>query len=360
MNLRRLYDEFGQSPWLDNLRRDSIVDGSLNAAIERGVRGLTSNPTIFQKAISSSTLYDEQFSRLVSSGASVEEAYWELVISDITAACDTFSAVYESSRGTDGFVSVEVSPSLCHDSAGTASAARELHRRIDRPNVMIKIPATDAGLSAITEVIASGISVNVTLIFGLSRYRQVMEAHRLGIERLAATDPHRLAATASVASFFISRVDNTVDPLLAASGLEAGRTAIAQARVAYREFVQLAAAMPWTTLAAKGAQEQRPLWASTSTKNPAFSPTLYVDELIGPRTVNTLPDSTLEAFAASGTLARTIDAGVDDAQSHIERVTDAGVDLESVAQQLEREGLASFQTSFDDLLAALSAKRSGR
>lgn len=360
MNLRRLYDEFGQSPWLDNLRRDALVDGSLSAAIDRGVRGLTSNPTIFQKAISSSTLYDEQYSDLVSSGASVEDAYWELVISDIVAACDIFSFVHTQSRGTDGFVSVEVSPALCHDTAGTVAAAKELHRRIDRPNVMIKIPATDAGLSAITDVVGAGISVNVTLIFGLSRYRQVMEAHRRGIEHLAKKHPDRLSSTASVASFFISRVDNAVDPLLEPHGVAVGRTAIAQAKVAYREFVDRTADAAWKLLATRGAQEQRPLWASTSTKNPSFSSTLYVDELIGPRTVNTLPDATLEAFAATGTLARTIDLDVEHAQSHLARVSESGIDLDSVARRLEAEGLATFQASFDDLLSALSAKRLGR
>ena len=360
MNLRRLHEEFGQSPWLDNLRRDALVDGSLTAAIERGVRGLTSNPTIFQKAITNSTLYDEQFSDLVASGSSVEEAYWELVVSDIVGACDHFSPLHRESGGVDGFVSVEVSPALCHDSAGTIKAAKDLHRRIGRTNVMIKIPATDAGLDAITDVVAAGISVNVTLIFGLTRYRQVLDAHRRGVERLAQSDPSRLGSTASVASFFISRVDNVVDPLIQTHGLRQGFTAIAQAKVAYRTFVEAMMESQWCALGAKGAQEQRPLWASTSTKNPAFSPTLYVDELIGPRTVNTLPDATLEAFDAHGHLARTIDEGLDEAASHLDAVSNCGVDLEAVAQRLEADGLSSFQASFDDLLSTLSAKRSAR
>lgn len=360
MNLRRLHDEFGQSPWLDNLRRDALFDGSLSVAIERGVRGLTSNPTIFQKAITTSHLYDEQYSDLVASGSSVEEAYWELVVSDIIGACDRFASLHRDSDGSDGFVSVEVSPSLCHDSAGTIRAAKDLHRRIGRTNVMIKIPATDAGLDAITEVVAAGISVNVTLIFGLTRYRQVMEAHRRGVERLAQRDPKSLPMTASVASFFISRVDNVVDPIIESHGLRQGFTAIAQAKLAYRTFVEAMADSRWTVLATRGAKEQRPLWASTSTKNPAFSPTLYVDELIGARTVNTLPDATLEAFDAHGHLARTIDVDLDKAASHLEAVSNCGVDLESVAQQLESDGLASFQTSFDDLLSTLSTKRSTR
>ena len=360
MNIARLFPEQQQSPWLDNLRRDALVDGSLQKAIDSGIRGLTSNPTIFQKAISSSKLYDDQFFESLDKGKSVEEAYWDLVIADIVKACDHFAALHHSSGGRDGFVSVEVSPSLCHDAQGTISAARELSRRISRPNVMIKIPATDAGLEAISTVVGDGISVNVTLIFGLSRYRQVVEAHVAGVESLMRTDPAKAPAVASVASFFISRVDNAIDPLLESKNVPVGQTAIAQAKLAYRDFVNHVASPRWSALATRGAQPQRPLWASTSTKNPSFSPTLYVDELIGPDTVNTLPDATVEAFDQSGRVARTIDRDVAAAEHHLQEVRRAGVDVEQVAAQLETAGLKSFQESFDDLLATLANKAATR
>jgi len=356
MNIARLYPEQQQSPWLDNLRRDALVDGSLQSAINSGIRGLTSNPTIFQKAITSSSLYDEQFRQSLDDGRTVEEAYWDLVITDITGACDLFAPLHRSSGGIDGFVSVEVSPSLCHDAEGTIAAARDLAARVARPNVMIKIPATDAGLEAIATIIGDGISVNVTLIFGIPRYMQVVAAHQKGIETLAKRDQDRLPHVASVASFFISRVDNFIDPLVADAGLPLGRTAIAQAKLAYREFSRHLSSPGWASLASIGAQPQRPLWASTSTKNPDFSPTLYVDELIGPNTVNTLPDATLEAFDRSGTVARTIDVGYSDAEHHLHQVAEAGVNVDEIARQLETDGLKSFQASFDDLLASLASK----
>jgi transaldolase len=360
MNLIRVFEEQRQSPWLDNLRRDALADGSLRRAIESGIRGLTSNPTIFQKAISSSALYDEQFFESLRSGSSIEDSYWDLVTSDIVSACDLFSVLYEASGRIDGYVSVEVSPLLCHDAQGTIQAARDLARRIDRQNVMIKIPATDAGLEAITQVVAEGISVNVTLIFGMDRYRQVVEAHVSGLEMLARRDPSALPRVASVASFFISRVDNTVDPRLTDTGIPLGLTAIAQAKCAFEYFEDHTRSARWKALADLGAQVQRPLWASTSTKNPAFSPTLYVDELIGPRTVNTLPDATVEAFASSGHVARTIDQDVEEARRHLDRVAQAGIDLAEVARQLEIDGLASFAASFEDLLASLADKASTR
>ena len=360
MNIARLYPEQQQSPWLDNLRRDALVDGSLQSAIDSGIRGLTSNPTIFQKAITSSSLYDQQFRKSLDDGRTVEEAYWDLVVTDITGACDLFAPLHESSDGRDGFVSVEVSPSLCHDAEGTIAAARELATRVSRPNVMIKIPATDAGLEAIATVIGDGISVNVTLIFGVPRYLQVVAAHQRGMETLAKRDQERLPHVASVASFFISRVDNAIDPLIAETGLPLGRTAIAQAKIAYREFCQHLSSSAWASVANRGAQAQRPLWASTSTKNPTFSPTLYVDELIGPNTVNTLPDATLEAFDRSGTVARTIDIGYADAEHHLLRVAESGINVDEIARQLETDGLKSFQASFDDLLAALASKATTR
>ncbi|NBS27269.1 MAG: transaldolase [Actinobacteria bacterium] len=356
MNLARLFPEQGQSAWLDNLRRDSLVDGSLQRAITAGIRGLTSNPTIFQKAITGSTLYDEQFADALSRGLSVEDAYWELVTSDIVSACDLFAGVYESSKGVDGYVSVEVSPSLCHDAGGTIKAARELWKRVNRPNVMIKIPATDAGLEAITTVLSEGINVNVTLIFGIERYRQVAGAHQQGLELLAKNDETKLTHVASVASFFISRVDNAIDPLLEGSDVPVGRTAIAQAKLAYQEFLLHLQGPSWTALSTLGAQAQRPLWASTSTKNPAFSSTLYVDELIGPLTVNTLPDPTIEAFERSGTVGKTLDRDVESAREHLEQVKKAGIDVESIARKLEIDGLTAFQSSFDELLSSLEFK----
>ena len=360
MNISRLFTEQGQSPWLDNLRRDALADGTLHKAIESGIRGLTSNPTIFQKAISSSRLYDEQFSAALAEGKSTEVAYWDLVTSDIVAACDLFAPLHQESGGTDGYVSVEVSPLLCHDTHGTIRAARDLNARIDRQNVMIKIPATDAGLQAISEVLADGISVNVTLIFGMDRYQQVVAAHQAGLEELARRKPSRLSSVASVASFFISRVDNAIDPRLSSTNIPQGRTAIAQAKVAYRHFLDHLDHPRWKTLAEHGALPQRPLWASTSTKNPNFSPTLYVDELIGPQTVNTLPDATIDAFNATGRVARTLDSDLDAARHHLAQVEEAGVDLQAVADQLEADGLASFTASFEDLLNTLSAKAAAR
>lgn len=360
MNIARLFAEQGQSPWLDNLRRDAIVDGSLQASIDSGIRGLTSNPTIFQKAISSSRLYDAQFFTALADGKSVEGAYWDLVTSDIVAACDLFAPLHASSRGLDGYVSVEVSPLLCHDADGTIAAARELSARIARPNVMIKIPATDAGLTAISEVLAEGISVNVTLIFGMDRYVQVVNAHQQGLERLALRDPSKLSGVASVASFFISRVDNVIDPLLSETKVPLGRTAIAQAKIAYRHFLNHLDDPRWKKIASSGALPQRPLWASTSTKNPTFSPTLYVDELIGPQTVNTLPDATIDAFNASGRVDRTLDRDIEAAEQHLAQAEEAGVNLRSVADQLEADGLASFTASFEDLLTTLAAKAASR
>ena len=359
--LHRLHSEGGQSPWLDNLRRGWITSGQLATMRDRGVRGLTSNPTIFQKAIQGSADYDTQFTELVRDDASPHDAYWELVLRDIDSALDVFAPVYADSGGTDGFVSVEVDPSLANDAAGTLQAARSLHERISRLNVMIKIPATPAGLPAIRTMIAEGRSVNVTLIFSLERYSAVLEAYVAGLEDRLASGVQNLAVTASVGSFFISRVDTEVDRRLSEIGSDAalalrGQAAIAQARLAYQMFRDTFSGPRWNKLAAAGAQVQRPLWASTSTKNPAYRDTLYVDELIGPHTVNTLPDTTLEAFDDHGRIARTLDADLAQAKHVWQSIADIGVDHGAVAAQLEREGVSSFQKSFDDLLAALATK----
>ena len=287
--LKSLFAEFGQSPWLDNLKRSFITSGQLSATRDSGIRGLTSNPTIFQKAIQGSADYDEQFRSEILKGSTAREAYWVLVLQDIHGALDVFSDLYAQSNGTDGFVSVEVDPSLAHDTPGTPSAARLLHERISRPNVMIKIPATQQGLPAIREMIAEGRNVNVTLIFSLSRYQEVMDAYIEGLEqRMASGSP--VSNIASVASFFISRVDNEIDKRLDQLGTPSalalrGTAAINQARLAYAAFQKTFSGPRWEALAKAGASVQRPLWASTSTKNPSYPDTMYVDQLIGPDTV---------------------------------------------------------------------------
>jgi transaldolase len=360
--LRRLSTEFGQSPWLDNLRRDWIQNGDLAALRDRGVRGVTSNPTIFQKAIQGSSAYAEQIGELRRSAIETTDLYWALVVRDIHDALEVFAPVHESSGGADGFVSVEVDPRLARDGTATLAAARELHERINRPNVMIKIPATVESLPAITAMISEGRSVNVTLIFSLERYQMVMNAYIAGLEARLAAGVQDLSTVSGVGSFFISRVDTEIDRRLhAAASTEAddlcGTAAIAQARIAYSMFCDTFSGDRWDHLAAHGARVQRPLWASTSTKNPAYRDTLYVDELIAPDTVNTLPDATLEAFDQHGTLARTIDdTSVESARQIWAAISEAGVDVIDVATVLERDGLASFEQSFVDLLAVLDAR----
>jgi transaldolase len=362
-SLTKLSSEHGQSPWLDNLQRGYLTSGNLASLVERGVRGLTSNPTIFQKAIQGSSDYDEQFRSEIQKGSSAREAYWELVLQDIHGALDVFASLYSQTKGSDGFVSVEVDPSLAHDTAGTLSAARLLHERIARPNVMIKIPATQAGLPAIREMIAEGRNVNVTLIFSLSRYQDVMDAYIDGLEqRMASGSP--VSNIASVASFFISRVDNEIDKRLDALGTPAalalrGTAAVNQARLAYAAFQKTFSGPRWEALAKAGASVQRPLWASTSTKNPAYPDTMYVDQLIGPDTVNTLPDATLEAFADHGTLARTIDQNLGVSRRQWAELAMNAIDVDEVAAQLEAEGVASFIKSFDELIGVLEDKASG-
>jgi transaldolase len=359
--LSHLYHEQGQSPWLDNLKRSYLTGGELARLIEGGIRGLTSNPTIFQKAIQGSADYDDQFRELVAEGGDTIDHYWGMVLADIHGALDAFAALYEHSFGGDGYVSVEVDPGLAHDGPGTEAAARELHRRVDRPNLMVKIPGTVEGIPAIRQMIAEGRNINVTLIFSLDRYQQVMDAYIEGLERYQQSTDADLAKVASVASFFISRVDSEVDARLDAIGTPdalalKGKAAVAQAKLAYAAYRRTFSGPRWQALADDGAVPQRPLWASTSTKNPSYPDTLYVDTLIGPHTVNTLPDNTIEAFADHGTVARTIDVGVDDAKRTWAQLALVGVDMDDVAAKLEREGVASFQKSFDELLDALREK----
>lgn len=359
--IEQLYSEHGQSAWLDNLKRDYVTSGKLVDVRESGVRGLTSNPSIFQKAIQGSADYDEQFNEIAADGGDIVDDYWSLVIRDIHGACDVFSKMYDHSDGVDGYVSVEVAPNLAHDGPGTEAAARDLHERINRRNLMVKIPGTAEGLGPIQQMISEGRSINVTLIFSIPRYADVMEAYIAGLEQFGADPDADLSQVASVASFFISRVDVEVDKRLNANGSDEalalrGKAAVAQGKLAYKLFAETFSGPRWEALAARGARVQRPLWASTSTKDPEYPDTLYVDELIGPDTVNTLPDATLEAFADHGTVARRVDADVDQAEAVWAALPSVGVDMDDVADQLEREGVASFITAFDELIEALKAK----
>ena len=358
--LNELHDQQGQSPWLDNLKRSWLDSGEIQGWIDRGVRGITSNPSIFQKAIESAEEYDVDFAQFIGAGDSVVEVYWKLVVADINSALKLLRPVYDSSNGEDGYVSVEVAPSLAHDREGTEQAARELDELIPEPNLYVKIPATAEGVPAIATMIGEARSINVTLIFSLERYAKVMEAYVSGLETALASGHDDLSAISSVASFFISRVDVEVDKRLDAIGTEEatalkGKAAYVQGQLAYEMFTKVFSGERWEALAAKGGRMQRPLWASTSTKNPDYPDTLYVDTLIGPNTVNTMPDNTLVAFDDHGTLARTVDADLPAAHALWEAVGKL-VDLDDVAEVLEREGVASFMKSFDDLLEVLDTK----
>jgi len=354
--LHDLFHDQGQSPWLDNLKRGWLADGQIARWVERGVRGITSNPAIFQKAIESGAEYDEQFAQLIAAGVSVEEAYWTMVCDDITAALALLEPIHASSGGLDGYVSVEVAPSLARNRVGTEAAARQLDDRIHADNLYVKIPATREGVPAIAEMISEGRSINVTLIFSLERYDEVIEAYISGLERATGN----LEPVSSVASFFISRVDTEIDRRLDTIGTDEalalrGTAAITQGQLAYSLWAQRFSGARWDALAARGARPQRALWASTSTKNPTYPDTLYVDALIGPHTVNTIPDTTLEAFDDHGTVARTLDADFDSAELRWRRLGEL-VDLADVAAVLEAEGVATFEKSYDELLGALETK----
>ena len=355
--LVRLYEDLGQSPWLDNLKRGYLTSGDLAGLRDRGIRGLTSNPTIFQKAIADSPDYDEQFRDLVAGGGSIVDNYWSLVTRDIRGALALLEPVWTESGGTDGFVSVEVAPHLARDTEGTIAAARNLHTSINRSNLLVKIPGTAEGIPAIRQMISEGRNINITLIFSLQRHAEVMEAYLSGLESYGGD----LSMVNSVASFFISRVDTEVDRRLEAIGTaEAmalrGKAAVAQGKLAYKLFRETFRGPRWDALAARGARLQRPLWASTSTKNAAYPDTMYVDELIGPDTVNTMPDATIEAFTDHGTLARTVDRDVESAEATWAALKRVGVDMDDVARRLEDEGVASFEKSFGELLSTLETK----
>jgi len=357
-NLHRL-SALGQSVWIDSLSRDMLRSGELARLMaEDAVTGVTSNPTIFQKALAQGDAYDEQLRDLIGEADDPGEIFVTLAARDVGDACDLLRPAWDGGAGLRGYVSIEVDPGLAYDTEGTHDEALRLHRLLDRPNLYVKIPGTKAGLPAIEDMIAAGRSINVTLIFSLERHREVMEAYLRGLERLVAAggDP---AGVASVASFFVSRVDTEADRRLDELGRPdlAGRLAVANARLAYRNWQEVFAGERWEFLASKGASKQWCLWASTSTKNPAYPDTLYVDSLIGPETVNTMPEETVRAFQDHGTVARTIDDGVEEATRLFDELADAGVDVADVTETLEAEGVQKFADSFEQLLDGIRAKR---
>jgi transaldolase len=357
--LQRL-SALGQSVWVDFLSRESIRGGHLQELIdEDSVVGATSNPTIFQKAMSAGDAYDEQIHELAAAGADIAETFWALAQQDITDACERFRAVWDGGQGRDGYVSLEVDPRLAYDTLETFREAMRLHESVERPNLMVKIPATKPGLAAIEDVIAKGRSINVTLIFSLRRYAEVAESYIRGLERLIAEggDPKKVA---SVASFFVSRIDTEADRRLdeigGADELK-GRLAIANARLAYDHYLDAFAGPRWEYLAGKGATPQRVLWASTSTKNPAYADTMYVEELIGSDTVNTMPEETIEAYQDHGRPEPRLRNGLAEARELLGQLARVGVDYDDLTDTLEREGVEKFADSFDELMASLESKR---
>src|SRR5574339_981679 len=317
MNRIEKLTSLGQSLWMDNIQRKQLENGEIKAMIERGdIRGVTSNPRIFNAAIANSSVYDPALKSLAWAGWDAEKIFWQLAIEDIRAACDLFSPLYEETNGGDGFVSIEVSPDVAHDTEATVAQVEPLWARVRRPNLMVKIPATKAGIPAIRKAISVGINVNVTLIFSLQRYAEVMEAYLSGLEDHLAAG-HSIQHIASVASFFVSRVDSKIDPKLPDDSPLRGQAAIANAKLAYDQYQQVFSSRRWENLKIKGARVQRPLWASTSTKNPAYPDTIYVDNLIGPETVNTVPPQTLDAFKDHGVASMSLVRGLDEAQTDI-------------------------------------------
>ncbi|HEX7240880.1 MAG TPA: transaldolase [Longimicrobiaceae bacterium] len=359
----------GQSVWLDYIRRGILDNGELERMIrDHDLRGVTSNPSIFEQAIGDSADYDEELERIAAEGLDASAAYERLAVADIQRAAELFRGVYDASGGTDGFVSLEVSPELASDTQATLEEARRLWRTVDRPNVMIKVPGTKAGLLAIEQLIADGINVNITLLFSLSGYEQVMEAYLRGTERrVHLAKP--VGRVASVASFFVSRVDGAVDARLAellAAETDAGRqelirsllgrAAIDNAKLAYARFREVFSGPRWERLHEMGAQIQRPLWASTSTKNPEYRDVIYVEELIGPDTVNTMPLATVEAFADHGVARSTVDEDVDRARVELAELKALGIDLDEVTEQLQVEGVEKFEKAFRDLIQGVEEK----
>lgn len=349
--------ELGQSIWLDYISRELIESGGLERAVAEGIRGVTSNPTIFEKAVSKGSDYDTDIKAGVKHGATAKEIFESLAVCDVARAADTLAGVYASSEGRDGFVSLEVSPELAHDTEGTIKEAEHLWRLVSRPNLMIKVPGTAAGMPAFQALIRKGINVNVTLLFSLEQYKQVLATYMAGLEERLA-DGQGIADVASVASFFVSRVDTVADKQLRDKGKDklAGKAAIANACLAYRHFLEESAKDRWKSLLNHGAQVQRPLWASTSTKDPTLPDTLYVDELLTKNTVNTIPPSTLEAFKDHGRPADRLPVNLKQADASLLAIAEAGVDLEKITNDLIEDGVQKFAVSYTELLQAIESK----
>jgi transaldolase len=352
--------ELGQSVWIDYLSRRLIHEGELERLMrEDAVVGVTSNPTIFQKAIAEGNAYDEQLREVLAEEDDPKEVFLKLAVKDVQDACDLLRSVWDERQGRDGYVSIEVDPNLAFDTDATIAEAQRLHELVDRPNCFVKIPATKAGLPAIEEMIARGRNINVTLTFSLERYAEVVEAYLRGLERLVESggDP---SGVASVASFFVSRVDTEADRRLDEAGAPdelKGKLAIANAKLAYQRYKELFSGSRWERLGEKGARTQRCLWASTSTKNPAYRDVLYVEELIGPETVDTMPEETIVAFQDHGEVALTLEQDLDEAKRVFEQIAEAGVDYDDVVAVLEQEGVQKFSDSFAELLDGVRAKR---
>jgi len=357
-NLHKL-SALGQSVWIDYLSRDSLHSGDLARMMrEDAVVGVTSNPTIFQKAIAAGEAYDEQLREVLAEERDPKEIFLRLAIQDVSDALDLLRPVWDEGSGQDGYVSLEVDPTLAYDTEATTAEAVRLHKAVDKPNLFVKIPATKPGLPAIEDMIAKGKSINVTLIFSLERYEEVARAYIRGLERLVAGggDP---STVASVASFFVSRVDSETDKRLDELGGHdrlKGKLAIANAKLAYQRYKELFSGEKWDFLVSKGATPQRPLWASTSTKNPEYRDVMYVEELIGPMTVNTMPEETIQAFQDHGKAALTLEQGIDEAEKVFADLAQAGIDYDDVTETLEREGVEKFADSFAELLEGIRAK----
>ena len=359
-NLLKLI-ELGQSYWLDNLSREMIADGELKKRVsQQGLRGITSNPTIFNKSISSGDRYDAQLKKLLKKDLPTEEIYESLAVKDIQDACDLLKPVFNASDGVDGYVSLEVSPHLARDTEGTIKEARHLFKKVKRPNLLIKIPGTAEGIPAIEACLLDGINVNITLLFSVERYEELARAYIRALERRVKLGL-QVKNIASVASFFLSRIDVLVDKLLKEKGDAAlsGKAAVANAKLAYQSTKKIFGSDGWKALAQNGARVQRLLWASTSTKNPDYSDVMYVEPLIGRDTVNTMPEETITAFADHGKLAPdTIETGVDEARQVMTGLEQAGINFRNAAQQLEEEGIQKFVDPFDQLIKSLNEKRS--
>jgi transaldolase len=353
--MTRLHDlaAAGTSPWLDNIRRSWLSSGKFREWVDDGIVGVTSNPTIFQKAIADSEDYDDAIRGMA--GTDPEEAFFELAIADVQEAAGQLRGVWDSTDHLDGYVSFELPPEMANDTAASTRAAPEFWGRIGRPNIFIKIPGTDEGVSAIEDSIAAGVNINITLLFSLQNYEAIHWAFIRGLER-RVEQGQPIDDVHSVASFFVSRVDTAVDKLLPEDSPLRGTIAIANAKLAYQRFLEITADERWQALAERGAHVQRPLWASTGTKNPAYSDVLYVDNLIGPDCVNTMPDPTIEAFMDHGVVERTVDRDVDGARRQLEQLGEADIDLDDVTRQLEVEGVKAFSASFDSLLDTLRGR----